>query len=113
MAKVIILPQLEDKINKKFKKESVDVFELLYSLEKNPNKGKPLGNISGVVIKELKYKNFRFYFVTNGYILRVLDEDELRSVIIKFVRMSTKKDQQEVIDEIKSVLRKLGEEGFS
>jgi len=38
MAKVIIVKNLEEDINKKFKKESVKIFELIYSLEENPKK---------------------------------------------------------------------------
>ena len=40
MAKVIFSSHFEDEINKKFKGESVEIFELLYSLEKNHQKEK-------------------------------------------------------------------------
>ncbi|MFH1802698.1 MAG: hypothetical protein ABH864_04595 [archaeon] len=112
MARVIVTKSLEDKINRKFKKESIEIFELIYSLRENPKKGKPVGQVSGIVIKELKYKSYRFYFIVDGYKVKMLDIDELSDVLIKFVRMSDKKEQQKVIDEIKVVLRKLGEEGF-
>jgi len=112
MAKVIFSIDLENQINKKFKDESVEIFELLYSLEKNPKKGKPLGTIAGTIIKELKYKSFRFYFITSGYLVRVLEVEELQDLVIKIVRMSDKKSQQKTIDEIKVILRKLGGEGF-
>ena len=107
MAKVIIPEYLEKEINKKFKGESVEIFELMYSLEKNPHKGKPLGNVRGIIIKELKYKNFRFYFITDGHKLKVLSAEELNDLFIKFVRMSDKKDQQKTINEIKNILRKV------
>ena len=42
MARVIITKELEEEINKKFKKESVKILELMYSLRDNPLKGKPL-----------------------------------------------------------------------
>lgn len=113
MAKVIIMKSLEEEINKKFKGESVDIFELMYSLEQSPHKGKPLANVGGVVIKELKYKSFRFYFITDGFKIKCLYEKELADLLIKFVRMSDKKDQQKTIEEIKSVLRKIGENGFN
>lgn len=113
MAKVIILRQLEEEINKKFKGESVEIFKLMYSLEDNPHKGKLLGNVGGVVIKELKYKSFRFYFITDGYKLKILDKDSLTDLLIRFVRMSDKKDQQETINEIRNILIKIGPEGFS
>jgi hypothetical protein len=112
MAKVIILKQLEEEINKKFKGESVEIFELMYSLEENPNKGKLLGSVGGIIIKELKYKSFRFYFITDGYKLKIFDEDNLTDLLIRFVRMSNKKDQQETIDEIRNILIKLGPKGL-
>ena len=42
----------------------------------------------------------------------MLKREELSDLMIKFVRMSDKKNQQKVIEEIKDVLRKIGEEGF-
>ena len=112
MAKVIITTELEEEINKKFKDESVEIFELIYSLEKNPKKGKPVGQIAGIVIKELKYKNFRLYFVTDGFKVKFLQISELNDLLIKFIRMSNKKTQQKTIEEIKDVLRKFGNVGF-
>jgi hypothetical protein len=112
MAKVIILPQLEELINKKFKGESVEIFELLYSLRENPKKGKPLGNIAGIVVKELKYKSFRFYFITDRFKIKCFDDKQLTDLLIKFVRMSDKKDQQKTIEEIKNILRYVGKDKF-
>ena len=62
MAKVEIMPSLYEEINKKFKGESVKILRNLKSLEQQPKKGKLLGEVAGIAIKELKYKNFRFYF---------------------------------------------------
>lgn len=112
MAKVILTGKLEEEINKKFKRESIKVFELIYSLQENPKKGKELGKVGGIVIKELRYEGFRFYFITDGYKIKMIEENELNDLIIKFVKMSDKKNQQKTIDEIKSILRKFGEEGF-
>ncbi len=112
MAKVIVTKYLVEEIHKKFKGESVEVFELINTLRDNPKKGKPVGNVSGIVIKEIRYKSFRFYFITDGFKVKMLDERELNDLLIKFVRMSDKKDQQKVIDEIKIILRRLGEDGF-
>ncbi len=112
MAKVIIPEYLEKEIDKKFKGESVDIFELMYSLEENPNKGKIVGNVAGIVIKELKYKSFRFYFIADGYKLKVLSEEELTDLLLKFVRMSNKKYQQKTINEIREILIKIGPIGF-
>lgn len=112
MAKVIITRKLEDEINKVFKRESIEIFESMYKLEENPKKGNPVGQVGGIVIKEIKHKNYRFYFISDGFKIKMLQTEELKDLLIKFVRMSDKKTQQKVIDEIKSILRKFGEEGF-
>jgi hypothetical protein len=112
MAEVIITEALKNEILKKFKKESKKIFNLMYSLKENPKKGKEVGCVSNVVIKEIKYEGYRFYFITNGFKIKLLDVKDLQDLIIKFIRMSNKKEQQKVIDEIKIVLRKIGEAGF-
>ncbi|MFH1916710.1 MAG: hypothetical protein ABIJ21_05575 [Nanoarchaeota archaeon] len=112
MAKVIITERLEAAINKKFKRESVIIFTILRTLADQPKKGKEVGVIGKIVIKELKYKQFRFYFVADGYSIKFLSAQELKDSLIKFVAMSGKKDQQEIIDWIKHILRTIGEEGF-
>ncbi|MBN2422977.1 hypothetical protein JXB41_07155 [Candidatus Woesearchaeota archaeon] len=112
MAVVIITARLEKEINKRFKEESIAIFSLMRDLQNEPKKGKEIGVIGRILIKELKYKAFRFYFITDGYKIKFLKTDELKDLIIKFVRMSDKNSQQKVIDEIKKVLRDLGEEGF-
>src|SRR3989304_7958251 len=104
MVQVTILKTLKDEILKKFKEESKTIFRQMYSLAENPHKGKSLGHVGGIVIKELKYKNFRFYFITDGYKLKIMDESKLIDLLIRFVRMSDKKHQQQTIDEIKKIL---------
>jgi len=112
MAKIIVTNDLIQEINKKFKQESIEIFSLMVALEDNPKKGKEIGNVGGILIKEIRYQNFRFYFVTDGFKIKFLKEEELKDLIIKFVRMSDKKNQQKVIDDIKRVLKNLGKEGF-
>ena len=112
MAKVIISESLKNEILEKFREESKKIFRLMYSLKENPKKGKPIGQIEGILIKELRYKSYRFYFITEGFKLKMLNLEELSDLLIKFVRMSDKKDQQKVINEIKGILRKVGKEGF-
>ena len=112
MVQVTILETLKDEILKKFKDESKIIFKQMNSLAENPHKGKSLGNIGGVVIKELKYKNFRFYFITDGFKLKVMDEEKLIDLLIRFVRMSDKKDQQQTINEIRKILLNFGPKGF-
>lgn len=113
MAKVEIVKSLFEEIQKKFKGEAHKVIDLIETLENFPNKGKPLGQVGGIVIKELKYKNFRFYFITDGHRLKIMDEAKLTDLLIRFVRMSDKKDQQETIQEIKKILSNFGPEGFN
>ncbi len=108
MAKVIITVSLKEEVLKKFKALSEKIFLHMKSLENEPHKGKALSHVAGIVIKELKYENYRFYFITDGRILKFGTEDELAALLIKFVRISDKKHQQRVIDEIKSVLKSIG-----
>ena len=112
MAKVIITKKIEEEINKKCKHESIEIFSLMLTLEDNPQKGKGIGSVGNVLIKELKYKSNRFYFITDNHKIKFLDVKELCDMLIKFVGMSDKKSQQKTIDEIKKVLRMFGEAGF-
>ena len=112
MAKVSISESLKNEILKKFKEESKKIFKQMYSLQDNPHKGKFLGRIGVIVIKELKYKSFRFYFITDGYKLKLMEESKLVDLLIRFVKMSNKKDQQETINQIKKILIDIGPEGF-
>jgi hypothetical protein len=113
MAKVEIVPSLLEEIDKNFKKESIKVLQHLKSLEKPPGKGKLLGNVGGIIIKELKYGGFRFYFITDGFKLKCLDKDKLVDILLGFVRMSNKKYQQETINGIKYILKTMGAGGFT
>src|SRR3989344_8538206 len=112
MAKVRIAESLKNEILKKFKEESKKIFRQMYFLGENPRKGKELGNIGGIVIKEIKYKSFRFYFITDGDKLKIYSREELANLLIKIIRMSDKKSQQKTINEIKNILRKIGAGGF-
>jgi hypothetical protein len=113
MAKVEIVDSLFEKINANFKGESVKVLEHLKSLESSPKKGKILGSVGGIVIKELRYQGFRFYFITDGFTLKCFDQEALVDLLLRFVRMSNKKHQQKTINEIKFVLRTVGTIGIT
>lgn len=112
MVEVIITKKLEEEINKQFKKDSVTIFHLMHSLKESPHKGKIIGQVSGILIKEIRYNSYRFYFITDGFKIKLLEKGEFTDILIKFVRMSDKKTQQKVIDEIKRILRTLGGAGF-
>ena len=113
MPKVHITESLFKKIRKTFNTtEANKVINLIETLEKNPKKGRELSCIGNIIIKEIKYNSYRFYFITDGYKIKVLKIDELKDLIIKFIEMSSKNNQQKVINQIKNVLRKIGEGGF-
>ena len=113
MAKVEIVQSLIDEIEKKFKGEAHKIIDLLETLEKNPHKGKIVGQVGGLLVKELKYNSFRFYFIVDGNKLKVFSEEELVDMLIMFVRMSDKKDQQKTIDEIRNILSNIGIKGLT
>ena len=112
MIKVIILNKLRNEIYKTFKKESLHIYTLLEELQTNPQKGKVLGHVGNMSIRELRYKNFRFYFILDGHKLYLFGKNEINELLIRFVKMSNKNNQQKTIDEIKAILGKIGEEGF-
>jgi hypothetical protein len=113
MAKVEIAVSLVNEIRKRFNKaQANEIIDLLYTLEAHPRKGKPLGNVGNIVIKELRYEGFRFYFLTDGHKLQCMDEEALTDLLMRFVRMSDKKHQQETIEEIRTILRTMGTSGF-
>jgi len=112
MAQVKIESELFKEIEKTFKGESHEVIDLLESLETNPHKGKLLAQIGSIQIKEIRYNSFRFYFIVEGYLLKVLDEKQLFGLLIKFLSMSGKKDQQEKIEKIKEFIRTFGKEAL-
>ena len=113
MATVEITASLVSEIKKKFnKKEANEIIDLMFTLEDHPAKGKMLGTVGGIAIKELKHKGFRFYFITDGFKLKLLDEDAITDLLLRFVRMSDKKQQQQTIEEIRTILKTIGPKGF-
>ena len=79
MVRVEITEKLYEEIEKKFKEEAGKIIDLLMSLKQSPSKGKILGVASGLTIKELKYKSFRFYLSfrisnnTSLYTIKIYD----------------------------------------
>lgn len=112
MIKIIILNRLRDEIVKTFKKDALKVFSLIEGLKENPQRGKVLGHVGGMSIREIKHAAYRFYFVVDGHHLYLFTKDQAKELLIRFVRMSKKNDQQKTIDEIKLILEKIGEEGL-
>lgn len=48
----------------------------------------------------------------DGFKLKFLSEEELTDLLLRFVRMSDKKHQQNTINEIKNILMKIEPKGF-
>ncbi len=113
MAKIEIIESLLSQIESTFKGDTHKILDLIESLEENPHKGKIVGVVGGIVVKELKYKNFRFYFIADGFKLKIYSQEQLIDELLRFVRMSNKKYQQKTIDEIKKILKTIGPSGFS
>lgn len=112
MARVEVVNSLLKEIDKRFKQESIQVLQHLKSLESFPKKGKELGTVGGIIIKELRYRGFRFYFITDGFKIKCIDEASLVDLLLRFVRMSDKKYQRVAITEIKYILKTIGPAGF-
>ncbi len=112
MVRIEIVKSLFEEIEKTFKRDASEIFDLIDSLKENPQKGKALGSVGGIVIKELKYRNYRFYFLADGHKLKFFSANDLTDLLLRFVRMSDKNHQQKTIDEIRQILRTIGTDGF-
>ena len=99
-----LVKKLEKKFNKKELKELKTQFT---SLTENPFQGDLIGSFGNFVLKEKKYKTFRFYFIHSHKILIIKDLEEIKDEIIRFIEMSKKNNQQQVIDKLKKLLKTL------
>lgn len=109
MARVLITEALYREVEKTFPlAEARGAIHAMMALKEQPKKGKIVGVVNRTVIKELKHGKYRFYCVAEGHVLKFGTREELEHMLIKFIRMSEKKDQQQTIDEIKKVLQTIG-----
>lgn len=74
----------------------------------SPSEGDFVAIISNIVIREKRLKSFRFYFIVKETKKHVITEQELKNLIIKFVALSKKNNQQQVINKLKEDLNKFG-----
>ena len=88
MIQVIVLNKLRDEIYKTFKNESLKIYNLIDDLQTNPEKGKVLGHVGNMSIRELKYRDYRFYFILDGHKLYLFTKNQTEDLLIRFVRMS-------------------------
>ncbi len=82
-----------DKLDNSIK---IEIKKSLLNLEENPHTGKPLGF---KFFREKKIKNYRIYYL-------IYD----KYFIFYVIALSTKKDQQETINKIKSLISYYNEE---
>ncbi|MFT4305014.1 MAG: hypothetical protein ACMXX8_02895 [Candidatus Woesearchaeota archaeon] len=96
------------KLEKKFKpSELKELKSLFFSLQENPFQGDLLYTFGAFVLKEKKYRSFRFYFIHSKNLLIIKDIENLKDEIIRFIDMSKKNDQQKVINKLKEMLKRL------
>lgn len=112
MIRIIIVTSLRKAIWKTFKKDSLKVFNLIRELESNPNKGKRIGQVGIISIRELKFRSFRFYYILNSNTLSLFNKEKLSDLLIKFIAMSKKNGQQKTINKINSILEYLDSDEF-
>lgn len=103
------------KFSKHFMKElkkrcgKIQAKEIILSLAKTkPTDGDFISIVKDVMIRERKLKSFRFYFVQNNQNIEILTIDEIKDRILKFVAISKKNNQQDVINRLKEDLLKVG-----
>ena len=80
---------------------------MIEELKSNPNKGKILGHVGNISIRELRYKSFRFYFILDQFKLNLFAKDDIKELLIKFIEMSKKNNQQKTIENIKNILKQV------
>ena len=109
MIQISILHTLRDEIYKTFKKDSLKIYELIEGLKENPNKGKTLGHVGSMSIRELRYGSFRFYYIIDGNKLRLFNQTKIAELLIQFIAMSKKHDQKRTIEEIKELIKRIND----
>ena len=108
MIKIKVEKSLVKEIKKKFGiNTALKIMDSFETLKENPQRGKKVGRVGDYLIKELKFETFRFYFITNGVELKLFLKKEIESIIIKFIRMSKKNNQQKIIGEIKELIKNM------
>lgn len=108
MVIVRIDKSLINNLEKKFNKSELsDLKKQFKSLEQNPFQGDIIAVFGAVVLKEKKYKSFRFYFIHSKNILVIKDLDKLKDEIIRFIEYSKKNNQQRTIEKLKKILEQL------
>ncbi|MCF7799230.1 hypothetical protein K9M74_04990 [Candidatus Woesearchaeota archaeon] len=93
---------------KELKKHSskIEAKSIVKKLAKtSPSDGDFVALMANIIIREKRMNSFRFYFITQDKKKHIITKDELKDFIIKFVALSKKNNQQEVINKLKEDLK--------
>lgn len=105
MARVIITRTLKERILKRFGGEAETIFSKMHRLGRTPKGGKALTKIGSLMLGEIRFRGYRFYYVTDAYKVKFLSVHELEDLIIRFVEYFDKKHQHKTIEKLKDALR--------
>ena len=99
--------RFEKELQKVFSKsEAKKIVQKL--LKTKPTDGKFISIVANILIRERKEGSFRFYFIQRNTDVRFLTSEELSLHILRFIELSKKNNQQNVIDRLKKDLEKAG-----
>lgn len=73
-----------------------------------PSDGDFVALVSHIVIREKRHGSFRFYLIISDEKKHIITRDELKEFLIKFVALSKKDNQQQVIDKLRDDIRRCG-----
>jgi len=99
--------QFSKEFVKQFKKIVGKNLIILNKLSKTlPTDGKHIALIKNIELKEKKLNSFRFYFVQKGNSnVKIMTDEEIKNYLLKFINLSKKNNQQDVIDKLKEELK--------
>ena len=104
---VLFSSNFEKELKKKTRQtEAKEIVKIL--MKTKPTDGDYLALVKNVLIRERKLKTFRFYFVQQNDKVEIMTKEEISDRILKFVALSKKNNQQDIIDKLKKELLEFG-----
>ncbi|MFT4327017.1 MAG: hypothetical protein ACMXYK_05935 [Candidatus Woesearchaeota archaeon] len=86
-----------------------DAKNLVLQLSKtSPSDGDFVALVGNIIIREKRRDSFRFYFIIEKTKKHVITKEELNDMLLLFIALSKKNNQQKVIDDLKKGLQKKG-----
>lgn len=77
----------------------------MHRLGRTPKSGKALTKIGSLMLGEIRFRGYRFTYVTDAHKVKLLSVYELEDLIIRFVEYFDKKHQRKTIEKLKDALR--------